>query len=161
LGLDPSLTPARRRALTTLIAILLAVAILGSFWPRLLWGYQEQVGLHQPWDVFAPDPVHAETTFEAVVTFADGTSTIWQPPHADALRAGRSHRWELWQARLVSDEFSAWWDEAAHWIGRQHHDGPSPPLQVALYRRWSPLPSPGADNRVRAWNGFEFYVLKL
>ncbi len=140
--------------------MLVAAAIAGSFWPSVFWGHYHEAGLHQPWDVFAPEPVHRETLFEAVVTFADGTSTTWRPPHATPLVSYRSHRWELWQDRLVQDEYSPWWEEAARWIAAQHDDG-APPVRVALRRRWSPLPPPGIDPDLRWWNEFEFYELKL
>ena len=86
----------RTRLVRPLIAGVLAIAVAGSFWPGRFGGPLEEVGLQQSWDVFAPDPIHQEVVFDAVVTFADGSEVRWRPPHARGLGADRSHRWELW-----------------------------------------------------------------
>lgn len=155
------LTPARKRGLSIVVAVLVLAAVAGSFWPNRFWNHYHEAGLHQPWDVFAPDPVHSETVFEAAVTFSDGSSATWRPPHASAVFAYRSHRWELWQDRLVEDEYSPWWEETARWIAEQYDGGRRQPVRVALRRRWSLLPPPGVDPRLRAWSEFEFYTLDL
>jgi hypothetical protein len=158
---DATLSPARKRVLSLFVTTLIALAVAGSLWPRVFWERFHEVGLHQSWDVFAPDPLHQETDFAAVVTFADDTTITWRPPHASAPVAVRSHRWELWQDRVLSDDYSPWWDDAARFIADQHRSADRRPVRVALVRRWSDLPPPGLDPTLRAWNEFEFYALDL
>jgi hypothetical protein len=158
---DAGLSPARKRILSAFVTALVALAAAGSVWPRVFWERFHEAGLHQSWDVFAPDPIHQETDFTALVTFADGTSATWRPPHAPAAVAVWSNRWELWQDRLLRDEYSPWWDDAARFVADLHRDHGRMPVRVALVRRWSELPPPGLDPRLRAWNEFEFYALDL
>jgi hypothetical protein len=158
---DHRLSPARRRVLSLFVATLVALALAGSLWPRVFWDRFHEAGLHPAWDGFAPDPIHNETEFSAVIAFADGTTVVWHPPRAAAPVAVRSHRWEMWEDRLLRDEFSSWWDDAARFVADQYREKGSRPVRVVLRRRWSPLPPPGMDPTLRAWNEFEFYALDL
>jgi hypothetical protein len=158
---DGGLSPARRRVLSAFVTALVALAIAGSLWPRVFWERFHEAGLHQSWDVFAPDPIHQETVFSVLVTFADGTTTTWRPQRASAAFAARSNRWELWEDRLLRDEYSPWWDDAARFVAEQLRGEGRTPVRVALLRRWSDLPPPGMDPTLRAWNEFEFYAVDL
>jgi hypothetical protein len=134
---------------------------VGGFWPSVIGRPLHALGFQQAWDVFAPEPVHREVRFEARVAFADGSEVTWHTPSSGALSAVGSHRWELWEDRIVDDAYAGWWESSARWIARQHVGDGREPVRVALRRRWSDLPPPGVDPSLRAWNEFEFYVLEL
>jgi hypothetical protein len=140
---------------------IVAVVVLGSFRPSLVGSQLQAVGLQQSWGVFAPEPEHREVVFDAVVTFADGSQAKWRIPRTSAVFPYPSHRWELWQDRIVSDDFSAWWERTARWIAGQQMGPGRDPVRVVLRRRWSDLPPPGFDPKLRQWNDFEFYSLNL
>ena len=139
----------------------MGTAVVGSFWPRLIGRQLHAVGLHQSWDVFAPEPIHREVIFDAVVTFADGGEATWRIPRTGPLFPYSSNRWELWETRIVSDDNSGWWERAARWIARQNARHGRVPVRVVLRRRWSDLPPPGMNPKLRVWNEFEFYSLEL
>jgi hypothetical protein len=154
-------TGAGKLWISVLVVAIVAVVVLGSFRPSLVGRQLQAVGFPQSWGVFAPDPEHREVAFDAVVTFADGSQATWRIPRASAAFPYPSHRWELWQERIVSDDYSAWWERTARWIaGRQTAPGRDP-VRVVLRRRWSDLPPPGFDPKLRQWNDFEFYSLNL
>src|SRR5688500_7276572 len=45
--------------------------------------YLDATGLHQNWNLFAPDPRRSTLQLEARITFDDGSTTVWHPPTGD------------------------------------------------------------------------------
>ena len=154
-------TRAGRTAVSVLVVLLVAAALLGSFRPRLIDRRLRALGFQQSWDVFAPDPIHREVIFEAVIVYADGTESTWRVPRASSWFPLPSHRWELWQDRMLSDAQSRHWEQGARWIAAHNAKPGATTVRVVLRRRWSDLPPPGADPSLRLWNEFDFYSLEL
>jgi hypothetical protein len=112
--------------------------------------------LEQAWDVFAPDPVHAEVELEATVLFADGTEEIWTPPRAPAALAVLTYHWELW-SRAVVTGYRPVAQATAQWIATQHARAGKAAVRVTLRRRWYEVPPP-ASGRPPLWRESDFFV---
>ena len=154
-------TRAGRIAISALVVALLGTAVAGSFWPWLVQRQLFAVGLHQSWDVFAPDPIHRDVRFEALIDYADGTTSTWHVERSPARSPYASQRWELWEDHIVGDDASALWERTARWVAARHGRPGRVPVRVVLRRRWSDLPPPGLDPSLRLWNEFDFYTLDL
>jgi hypothetical protein len=111
-------------------------------------------GLHQNWNLFAPNPRRVTLQLEARITFADGTTETWLPPTGDPfVGVYRTFRWRKWASYVVdrSDDSSLWAPTAA-WIARIHGRDGMRPVRVQLVRRSYVAPRPGRDGaRVPPW----------
>ena len=154
-------TRAGRAAISLIVVAILTVVLLGSFRPRLIGRSLRAIGFQQSWDVFAPEPIHREVIFDAVIRYADGSETTWRIPRSGPAFPLPSQRWELWQDRIVEDTQSGRWERSARWIVGHHAAPGRVPVEVVLRRRWSDLPPPGLDPALRLWNEFDFYTLDL
>ena len=82
---------------------------------------------------------------------------------------GVEHLLVLVELRLDGSQLSrrrrrrvgGWWERAARWIARQNARDGRVPVRVVLRRRWSDLPPPGMNPKLRVWNEFEFYSIEL
>lgn len=89
----------------------------------------------QQWGVFAPDPRQSSLRIEGRVTFADGSTALWELPEGPRLGANlRFYRWRKWLERVRSDSSPDLWEPTAQWIASLHDDGPSPVATVKLVR---------------------------
>src|SRR2546422_8314735 len=104
-------TRAGRTAISLLVVFFVSAALLGSFRPRLIDRRLRALGFQQSWDVFAPDPIHREVIFEAVIVYADGTESTWRVPRASSWFPLPSHPLELWQDPMLSDAPAPPWGQ--------------------------------------------------
>jgi hypothetical protein len=117
------------------------------------------LGFEQAWGVFSPDPRPTSLQFEARVTFADGTQTIWHVPSGDPVVSNlRYYRWRKWVERVRADDYKDIWDPTAHWIASLYAHDRSPVTTVELIRRFH-------DNTMLnpqpPWQEFVYYTLHL
>ncbi len=93
------------------------------------------VGTEQQWGVFAPDPRQTSLKIEGRVTFADGSTAVWELPDGPRVGANlRYYRWRKWLERVRSDDFQGLWDPTARWIASLYDDRASPVATVELVR---------------------------
>jgi hypothetical protein len=91
----------------------------------------------QAWGVFAPNPRTSSLQVEGLVTFADGSTTVWTIPDGPNVGANlRFYRWRKWLERVRSDSYRDIWEPTARWIASLYDDEPSPVVQVDLVRRF-------------------------
>jgi len=104
-------------------------------------------GLHQDWNLFAPDPRRATLRLEARITFADGTTEVWQPPSCcRLLGVYRTFRWRKWATNVVSSRNAGLWGPTAEWIARTHRRDGVGPTSVQLVKQYYVAPRPGSGN---------------
>lgn len=115
--------------------------------------FLDLTGLHQNWNLFAPDPRRVTLQLEARITYADGTSAVWHPPVGDPIvGVYSSFRWRKWAGYVVSPSSSSLWAPTADWVARTHVRGGVYPATVVLVRRSYLAPRPGsADTRRPPW----------
>ena len=154
------------------VAAMVAVMAVWTFGPNLpagpavdqfdsLWAPANDAGFDQNWSVFSPNPRDQSLDVDALVEFADGSSTTWTVPDSDPI-GWRSARWRKWVERIRLDTNERYWDATAEWIAEQHRRGDELPTVVRLTRRWidhEPLTADGViDGEQRS---FEFHVWTL
>lgn len=126
----------------------------------VLWAIAEDAGLAQDWGVFSPIPRDQSLDVRARITYADGSTVIWEVPDLDPMiGAYREYRWNKWQERVRLDARDDLWDPTAAWIADQHRRDGDLPITVTLIRRWidhEPLTADGAVDS--GWNEFEFHT---
>ena len=144
-----------------LIVAILTVVGLGSFRRDVIADRLWHVGFQQSWDVYAPEPIRQQQTFEAIITYTDGTESAWRAPRAGALFPYLTHRWERWADSLSRDSAGRWWERAARWVAREHATPGKVPTRVVFRRRWAQVPPPGARAQRPQWNHADFYTLPL
>lgn len=113
----------------------------------------------QTWEVFAPNPRRVSLGLEALVTFADGTTTRWGMPGGPIIGANlRYYRWRKWLEYVRADDEFLLWDPTARWVASLYRDRPSPVAQVALIRNFHanfPVDPPPP------WRSYTYYTLVL
>lgn len=117
------------------------------------------VATEQAWGVFAPNPRTTSLKMEGVVTFADGSTTIWTVPDGPNIGANlRFYRWRKWLERVRSDSYRGIWEPTARWIASLYEDEDSPVVRVDLVRHFR-------DNVLEGeqppWQQFTYYTLDL
>ena len=150
-----------RAALSLLIVAVLTVVLLGSFRRDLIAGRLWRIGFQQSWDVYAPEPIRRSQTFEAIITYSDGTASTWRTPRASAMLPYATHRWERWSDSITGDGSVKWWGRAARWIARNHAAPGRVPAKVTLRRRWALVPPPGARHTRQTWNQADLVTVLL
>ena len=140
---------------------MLAVLLLGSFRRDLIGDRLWSNGFQQSWDVYAPEPIRRTQTFEAVISYTDGTKRIWRIPRAGALFPYSTHRWERWADGITLANSARWWQRAAQAIARDHSDRVHVASNVVFRRRWRIVAPPGAHGQRPPWNQVDFYALDL
>jgi hypothetical protein len=122
----------------------------------------DTIGLSQLWSVFAPEPASQVIDLSARVDFADGTSATWRPPRRGALLAPLGYHWEMWAARVVSDDNADLWAPAARWIASHGGWHRQRVVRVTLRRRWADVPPPSTRGPAPSEAAeFEFFTLDL
>ena len=98
--------------------------------------YLDVTGLHQNWNLFAPDPRRATLQLEARITFDDGSTTVWHPPTGDPfVGVYRTFRWRKWAGNVLASSNGSLLEPAADWIARMHTKDGKIPVEVVLVRR--------------------------
>lgn len=110
--------------------------------------------------MFAPDPRGLVLALEARVTFADGSSRLWQPPSSDPVIGGYwDYRWRKYVENVRLDVRRELWPELAAYVAR-HERGSRRPVRVDLTRRWYELLPPGGRVPLRSpWKEYTFFTL--
>lgn len=148
--------------------LLVVLAVLGWDLPagrphdravRALGPVTQALGLEQDWALFAPDPRGFGVSVFATLTYADGRTRRWDPPHNGLLLAPyRTYRWQKYVERLRADDESAMWEPTARWLARKQGPGVT---KVVLTRTFQDVAVPG-EGRPRPPAGrYDFYVLVL
>jgi hypothetical protein len=100
------------------------------------------LGIDQGWAVFAPNPSKTSVVVEAEVTFADGSTALYQFPSGDAFIGGyREYRWRKLERRFRTD--NSWTSLRApttEWIASQFASPEHPVTEVALVRHLARTP---------------------
>ncbi|MCW2543249.1 MAG: hypothetical protein JWM40_801 [Frankiales bacterium] len=119
----------------------------------------QAVGLEQDWALFAPDPRGFSVGVYADITFRDGTTKRWEPPHNGLLLAPyRTYRWQKYVERLRADDNAALWEPTARWIARQ---AGGDVVKVVLTRTFRDAAAPGDSRNRPATGTYAFYTLDL
>jgi hypothetical protein len=119
----------------------------------------QAAGLEQDWALFAPEPRSFSVGVFADITFRDGHSERWEPPHNGYLIAPyRTYRWQKYVERLRADDYAGLWEPTARWIARQ---AGGDVVRVVLTRTFRNVVKPG-DSLLRPQTGrYAFYTLEL
>jgi hypothetical protein len=122
--------------------------------------FLDLTGLHQNWNLFAPDPRRVTLQLEARITYADGKRAVWNPPVGDPfVGVYRSFRWRKWAGYVVSRRNASLWAPTAAWVARAHVRDGVYPARVVLIRRSYTAPRPGsADTRQPPWQDEVLYT---
>jgi len=117
------------------------------------------LGLEQDWALFAPNPRSFSVGVYATVTFRDGRSETWVPPHNGLLVAPyRTYRWQKYVERVRADDYQGLWEPTARWVARQ---AGGDVVRVVLTRTFQEAKVPGATGPRPATGRFDFYTLDL
>lgn len=107
--------------------------------------YLDVSGLHQNWNLFAPDPRRTTLQLEARITFDDGTTTLWHPPTGNPLTGVyRTFRWRKWAGNVLASDNAELLEPAADWIALMHSKDGKVPIAVQLVKRSYVAPSIGS-----------------
>lgn len=148
--------------------VLIVLAVLGWNLPagrphdravRLFGPTAQALGLEQDWALFAPDPRSFGVGVYATLTYSDGHTQRWAPPHNGLLVSPyRTYRWQKYVERLRGDDYSGIWEPTARWIAREHG---SDVTKVVLTRTFQEAKVPGAGGPRPALGRYDFYTLDL
>ncbi|MGH2786093.1 MAG: hypothetical protein ACRDJ1_12590 [Actinomycetota bacterium] len=107
--------------------------------------YLDASGLHQNWNLFAPDPRRTTLQLEARITFDDGTTTVWHPPVGDPfVGVYRTFRWRKWAGNVLSSSGDGLLEPAADWIAAMHTKDGKTPIAIVLVKRSYVAPALGS-----------------
>jgi len=105
-----------------------------------------QTGLWQGFAVYCPNPRQKNVHVSALVTFADGSTALWDFPRLERMPV--LERAQKERIRKVSTDYVFWSDykwlcpDTCKYIARQYaHDGKIP-VTVTLLGHWSLIPPP-------------------
>ncbi len=119
----------------------------------------QAVGLEQDWALFAPDPRSFSVGVFADITFSDGRTERWEPPHNGYVLAPyRTYRWQKYVERLRADDNAGLWEPTARWVARQA--GPDV-VKVVLTRTFRNVVRPGESGQRPPTGSYAFYTLDL
>ena len=126
---------------------------------RVVGPIVQAVGLEQDWALFAPDPRSFGVAVYATVTFRDGRTQKWVPPHNGLLVTPyRTYRWQKYVERLRADDYANLWEPTARWVARQAGSGVT---KVVLTRTFRDVAVPGSGLARPAAGTYDFYTLDL
>ena len=111
--------------------------------PYLLW-----TGLFQSWDMFAPDPVKANTYVKAVVITKNGHVHVWSFPRMDQLGFGQRYQKERYRKfveDMLREQNALLLPDVVKHIARFYNDPADPPQKVLLIKFQSDI-TPGSKN---------------
>lgn len=105
-----------------------------------------QTGLWQGFAVYCPNPKQKNVHVSALVTFADGSTSLWDFPRLERLPVLERAQYE--RIRKVSTDYVFWSDykwlcpDAAKYIARQYARDGKVPVTVTLLGHWAMIPPP-------------------
>jgi hypothetical protein len=124
--------------------------------PYMVWS-----GMFQSWDMFSPNPESANSYFEAIVIYKDGSSQLWPFPRMEMLSSTRRYfkeRYRKYEQNLQNRDDAALWPDAARYIARLNNNPSNPAQKVMLVVRWSDIIPPAPDKPDHGpWNVDVFY----
>jgi hypothetical protein len=117
-------------------------------------------GLHQNWEMFAPEPLSISSFVEAEITRRDGRTSLWRFPSTEGTSYTKRYlveRYRKWANDHVrTDDDAAIWPDAARYAARVNADAHNQPVHVRLVRHWSPVPPPGTSTPPE-WFQFAYF----
>ena len=156
------------QAVIAAFALLVVLAVVGWNLPagrahdravRALGPVTQGLGLEQDWALFAPDPRGFGVSVHATLTYADGRTRRWDPPHNGLLVSPyRTYRWQKYVERVRADDYSGLWDPTARWLAREYGPGVT---KVVLTRTFQEAKVPGARSPRPEQGQFVFYTLDV
>ena len=124
-------------------------------------GYLMATGTWQYWDMFAPDPAQTDVWGDAVITFRDGTTMVYQYPRMyelDVFQKYLKERYRKFYERAHSEDYAFLWPTFAQHIAEsQYKSKQNPPVRVSLQRHWQAVrrPSQKVDP---PYNSYRYYT---
>lgn len=103
------------------------------------------LGLGQGWSVFAPNLRRYNPHTTATITFADGSTTLYEFPRMEKMSLVARFCKEKWRKFDVDNmpwsTAYMYHEDTARYVARQVNNDPAnPPLQVALTVHWADVP---------------------
>lgn len=164
-------SPLGRALLTGLILFTLGAMVISNLPAselrrtgiRVVKPFLDVSGLHQNWNLFAPDPRRTTLELEARIKYADGSTAVWHPPVGDPfIGVYSSFRWRKWAGNILSSENSELWVPTAEWIAGTHRRDGALPVQVTLVKRFYVAPAPGSGKpAVQPWKETTLYTARF
>jgi hypothetical protein len=118
-------------------------------------------GFWQYWDMFAPDPVQQDVWCDAVVTFKNGTSSVYAYPRIYSLPLHLKYikeRYRKFYERVSDPNYAYLWGQFGQRIALECDRDPSnPPVAVALRKHVLPIAPPGAPQQ-KDYSVFQYYT---
>ena len=156
------------QAVISVLMVLVVLGIVGWNVPpgptrnrahRVVGAPVQAVGLEQDWALFAPDPRSFGVGVHATLTYADGHTRRWEPPHnGHVIAPYRTYRWQKYVERLRADDYAGLWDPTARWLAKEYGPGV---MKVVLTRTFRDVAVPGSGLERPAAGTFDFYTLEL
>jgi hypothetical protein len=149
---------AGRAVLSALILFTLAGMLVSNLPPselrrtgmKALDPFLDVSGLHQNWNLFAPDPRRTTLQLEARIRYADGSVEVWHPPTGDpVIGAYRSFRWRKWAGNVLSSDHESLLKPTADWLAETHAKDGRLPVEVVIVKRFYVAPPPGSGRPAR------------
>lgn len=106
--------------------------------------YMRWTGLFQTWDMFAPNPIPANTTIKAVI-ITDHHLRVWEYPRMDELGFGERYckeRYRKFAENLLEDRSSLLLADVSKHIARFYNNPEDPPEKVILLKY---------ESQIRPW----------
>lgn len=109
--------------------------------------YLHFFNLEQNWAMFAPDPYANNSFIRAEIRYADGTTSWISTPRMIELEKTERYlleRYRKWSDDCIrTDAYSNYWPLAARYFARKAHTTTAnPPVEVSLWRFWTPIANP-------------------
>jgi hypothetical protein len=111
------------------------------------WNYWQ---LEQSWNLFAPNPHQDNLHPTAIITFEDGTKTIWELPRMNKLSLSsrfRDEKWRKWSMESLPNN-KEFWPDVARYIGRRFYTAENKPVSVSLNMWSANIPPPSPKNTI-------------
>lgn len=139
---------AKRIAISAVLGAYILSAVIAGAYPSPLtsaWGNYLKTalsywGLYHSYSMFAPDPIRYNQTFRALITFKDGSKTIWKFPSLpdfkdDDLVRQRKLPWVEWECYFAFDPSDIIIvEDAARYVAWMHRNPSNQPLTVEILR---------------------------
>lgn len=109
-------------------------------------GFWNYCRLDQNWALFSPTIRGMNYHTMAILTFADGTKMIYEPPRMNKLSIEAKWRDEKWRKLSIDslpwEDFKNFWPDFARYLGRQYYNPENKPVAMTLLLWWIELPLP-------------------
>ncbi len=126
--------------------------------------YDLSTGFWQYWDMFAPNPADTDFYGDAVITYQDGSTKIYDYPRMYKLSLFSKYikeRYRKFYERAHSEEYQYLWPQFAQYIALLNEQNPAnPPVQVVLQRHWRTVAAPGKP-QPEAYQSFAYFTYKV